>query len=82
MIIWFIYTSHLINIYNFELVIYVLILVIINIIIDMLMEEIMKNNITGIIAWVATGVAISVGIIITHNPLCLFALLIPAALYD
>ena len=42
----------------------------------------MKNNMNEIIAWIATGVAVSAGIIITHNPLCLFALLIPAIAYS
>lgn len=42
----------------------------------------MKNNTNGIIAWIATGAAVSAGIIITHNPLCLIALLIPAIAYD
>lgn len=38
----------------------------------------MENNINGIIAWIATGVAISVGIVIIDNPWCLIAFLIPA----
>lgn len=37
----------------------------------------MKNNMNEIIAWIATGVAVSVGIIVTHNSLCLISLLIP-----
>lgn len=41
----------------------------------------MKNNMNEIIAWVTTGVAVSVGIILTQNPLCLFALLIPAVVF-
>ena len=41
----------------------------------------MKNNMNEIIAWIATGVAVSVGIIVTHNPLCLIALLIPMIAY-
>lgn len=42
----------------------------------------MKNNMNGIIAWISTGVAVSVGIIITHNPWCLLALFIPMIAYD
>lgn len=41
----------------------------------------MKNNMNEVIAWIATGAAVSIGIIITHNPLCLIALLIPAFAY-
>ena len=37
----------------------------------------MKNNMNEIVSWIATGVAVSVGIFITHNPWCLLALLIP-----
>lgn len=40
----------------------------------------MKNNMNEIIAWIA-GVAVLVGIIVTHNPLCLIALLIPMIAY-
>lgn len=31
------------------------------------------NNMYEIVAWIACGAAVAVGIIVTDNPLCLFA---------
>lgn len=41
----------------------------------------MKNNMHEIVAWIACGAAVAIGIIVTDNPLCLFALLIPMFAY-
>lgn len=41
----------------------------------------MNYNMCEIMAWVSTGIAVSVGIIVTGNPLCLSALLVPAMVY-
>lgn len=38
----------------------------------------MKNNIAKACAWIATGIAVSIGIIITKDPTCLLAFIIVA----